>query len=326
MQLQWIESAEHTESLAVCLRAVLAGQGCERTYAELVAALGLGSLIVAVAGECPAQWALQARDAGLRETSELYGVRLRELHPTEAAEGLAQSAEFAGHFRDSYVPLIRRALEHEQLVLAWQGWPEPQTGQWGVIDRVEHGKLAGCTIGFGGRPTPFHGPALQVFVVEKCGPVDPDSITSAVLWSRVAGAAAAQWSGQWTSAVQTHTGDTAYGTWIAALSGDATLCAGCGRPLLRCHGRAAGALVSARLWAAEWLCEVAARLDPAVRPKAEGWAAACRSVAERLAPFAAAESDSSPSSSPLGRADLRQAIAEVRSVETSAIAALASRT
>jgi len=115
-----------------------------------------------------ASWSGLANDVGLVEAAALFGIRLRALHPRSAAAGVDPRHEFALHFRDSYVPLIRRALAHNQTVLCWRGWPDPMQYAWGLVTdgRADSdeltGKIAGCA-----QPLPLATAALQCYVVEE---------------------------------------------------------------------------------------------------------------------------------------------------------------
>lgn len=121
-------------SLTGALRFVAGRAGHAIDADDFNAALGLSWLIVAVPEERdPARWPMYARDTFLVEAGRLFGMTIREVHPPEAARGLRDAAEFRQHFDASYRPLILRALEHGQSVLAWQGWPEPVDLHWGVI-------------------------------------------------------------------------------------------------------------------------------------------------------------------------------------------------
>jgi hypothetical protein len=153
------------ESLAQSLRAVLGAHGIRSAYDEVVSVLGLGSKFCLSGSDCVAEWELLAQDSHLPRAAALYGVELRELHPPEAAAGLGDSAEFRQHFEDSYVPLIRRALQNQQCCIARRGWERPLTPAWGVLTGA-NGDLRGLTVGAAG-PELFPGPAMQVYVVER---------------------------------------------------------------------------------------------------------------------------------------------------------------
>jgi hypothetical protein len=166
----WRHATNERESLAVCLRAVLAAGGATHAYDELVAVLGLGALAVAAPDQPIETWPTIARDCCLVSAAKRLGLRLRELHPPEAARGLEASREFPDHFRDSYYPLILAAIEHQQPVLAWCGWPPPAEREWGLVVGAGDDALLGLSIGSADRVQPMAGAARQVYVVESAGP------------------------------------------------------------------------------------------------------------------------------------------------------------
>ena len=188
-------------SLTCALRAIAEQGGCDIDFDELNAALGLSWLVSAVPSEDDlASWLMYARDAFLIEAGCLYGMTIRDLHPPEAARGLSGLQEFGQHFDASYRPLILRALEHAQPVLAWQGWPGDRGLSWGIITNTcEDGiGLAGClpnpqdVVGTGravpgaapqangvgdGTSLPsvtLERPPVQLYVVEAMRPTQPD--------------------------------------------------------------------------------------------------------------------------------------------------------
>lgn len=110
-------------SLPHALCAVARERDYEINLDDLCAAMGLSFAVTAVAEEPDnSKWVLYARDAFLIPAARLFGMTIRDMHPPEAAIGVAKSMEFSQHFDASYRPLILRALEHNQPVLAWQGW------------------------------------------------------------------------------------------------------------------------------------------------------------------------------------------------------------
>ncbi|MBU0618124.1 MAG: hypothetical protein KKI02_10440 [Planctomycetes bacterium] len=276
---RWSEAEDHHESLAVCLRAVLAGLNRRRPYDELVAALGLGAAAVAVTDDVLDSWSTYARDAGLVPTAELYGLRLRALHPPEAALGLGRSAEYAGHFQDSYVPLITRALAHHQLALAWRGWPPPCERLWGVITHAHDGQLVGQTLGHNGAPVPLTGPAHQVYVVEELHPLKPEALSPEAILAHAARQAGEAWAGTWAPGRGILTGPAAYHAWQTNLrkTQDAK---GVELPLYEQHSRATRLLVAARKCLSAWLRGIPGRQ----RDLAARWAEACDRVAQQLEP------------------------------------------
>ncbi len=138
-----VEPVDPAESLTVILQAVARDAGYDVNRDDLTVALGLAWSAIAVPGENDlGSWSLYARDVFLREVGPLFGMTIRGIHPPEAARGLHDSAEFAQHFDASYRPLILRALEHDQPVLAWQGWAGDYRMMWGIITKP-------CTGGVG---------------------------------------------------------------------------------------------------------------------------------------------------------------------------------
>lgn len=111
-------------SLPHALCAVAHARGYEIDLDDLCAAMGLSFTVTAIPEEPDSsKWTLYARDAFLVPAARLFGMTIRDIHPPEAAIGVAKSVEFSQHFDASYRPIILRALEHNQPVLAWQGWP-----------------------------------------------------------------------------------------------------------------------------------------------------------------------------------------------------------
>lgn len=166
-------------ALTEALRIVLNRIGDDVGVDELHAALGLGLLACADENETPPHvWSAYARDAFLVQTGRLYGATVRPVHPPSAARGLMGRAEFRQHFEASYAPLVQRALEHEQSVLVWGGWPAPHSRDWGLITSADSSGL-----GFQGAvyhradasgpesspectPLVVQSPPTQVYVVE----------------------------------------------------------------------------------------------------------------------------------------------------------------
>ncbi|UCC31209.1 MAG: hypothetical protein JSU86_02815, partial [Phycisphaerales bacterium] len=117
-------SSDPGMSLTFALQALAHDAGYEINLDDLNAALGLPWMTPAVPRERDlACWPMYARDAFLAEAGRLFGMNIRDIHPPEAARGLNGFPEFQQHFDASYRPLILKALEHNQAVLAWQGWP-----------------------------------------------------------------------------------------------------------------------------------------------------------------------------------------------------------
>lgn len=322
LAIRWTESADEYESLALCLRALLAGgQPDPPPYDELVVALGLGSAMTAAPGECLGWWWTYARELALPQAAALYGLRLRGLHPPQASAGLDRSPEFAQHFVDSYVPLIRAALAHEQPVLAWRGWPRPADRHWGVLVAADGDQLSGYTLGCEGRTVRLAGPAHQVYVVEEARPpaVRPPSATA--LFQQSCRAAVALWEPASPAGDNVELGRRAYHLWREKAE-HPPACPLCGGRSNHCVAQLAHVLVSARRHQAVWLERLAEGLDNGLRAQAERWAAVSRSVAERLEPYESEQPTKALLESPLGREQLAQAIDEVGALESRLIESL----
>lgn len=163
-------------SLSSALRAVATYSGESPQLSEVHNLLGLSLLMTASRGaDNSTPWPLLARDAFIVEAGRALGLTIRDIHPPEAAVGVQRAAEFRQHFDASYAPLIRRALEHHQPVLAWQGWEGKGEFHWGIITRDDP-----RGVGFAGVPHPhdlvtdttqpeqvIRRPPVQVYVVEE---------------------------------------------------------------------------------------------------------------------------------------------------------------
>ncbi|MFQ5414566.1 MAG: hypothetical protein ACE5E6_08920 [Phycisphaerae bacterium] len=162
------------ESLTSCLQAIADAAGNPIDYDTIHAMLGLPLMVCARAGDRPDDWPWLARDVFLWRAARVLGIAVRAIHPPEAAVGLERSVEFAQHFDASYRPLILRALEHGQAVLAWRGWPEPAGMAWGLIRTTGDDGigLAGWTAG-GGDDVALVRPPVQLYVVEAAAPITP---------------------------------------------------------------------------------------------------------------------------------------------------------
>ena len=101
-------------------------------------------------------------------------MQIREVHPPEAARGLEDAAEFEQHFDASYRPLILRAMENGQFVLAWRGWLGERELSWGWIRAAcdEGMGFRGSTIWSEAELNPLRAdllvrPAVQLYIVER---------------------------------------------------------------------------------------------------------------------------------------------------------------
>ena len=319
----WHESDNQDESLAVAVRSVLANSGNLRTYEELLAILGLGAAVVAVPDDRLGHWFTYARDAALEPAAVLCGLRLRHLHPPAASAGLSRSAEFAQHFHDSYVPLIKEALEHGQPVLAWRGWPPPRDRLWGVVTHTEGGMLFGRTLWHDGRPLPLTGPAHQVYVIEQVNADALDELSATQRFRHVRIQALAAWHNDWSHVPGVITGAAAYEAWSALLhKGDRY---GPDAPRLhRQHCHSTGLLIAARDALATWLRKTVGNLAGSQPKAAAHWANVCDEVVELLTPYASREEVEPLLTNPAGVERVCYALEEAGRIETSLMTELAT--
>ena len=173
-------SSEPAQSLTNAVYAIARDAGRDLNYDDLMAAMGMCWSPLAVPEEADiGRWPMYARDAFLCEAGQLFGLTIRDMHPPEAARGLSSAAEFAQHFDASYRPLIRRALEHEQPVLAWQGWCGERRMDWCVIQDVCNGGIGftatrHTTASESCESVALTQPPVQLYVVENIVPSLPE--------------------------------------------------------------------------------------------------------------------------------------------------------
>ncbi len=162
------------ESLAICLQGVAESVRGQIDYDDLCSALGLSMTTVSAGSiDAPGWWMTCGRDLLVEPVAELFGIRLRNLHPPGMGVELYGADEFEQHFEASYEPLIARAIENGQPVLAWRGWPDLGAYHWGVITGVDDQGFTGRTIWRGGQIDRLVEPTYQCYVVEECEPVAP---------------------------------------------------------------------------------------------------------------------------------------------------------
>ncbi len=168
------EQPGELESLALALRAVGRDAGAELDYDDLCAALGVSFTACSTTREKrPGWWQTYGRDAFLIPAATLFGFELRDLHPPDVGIDMVFADEFPQHFELSYKPLILRALENGQPVLAWQGWEGFRWPFWGVITGAAGENFVGTTLWGNGQPVAHVNPAMQCYVVERCEPCAP---------------------------------------------------------------------------------------------------------------------------------------------------------
>jgi hypothetical protein len=311
----------HTESLTAALQALLRWAGGDARYADVHAVLGLAFLISARGPEhCLASWMLEGRDVFLAETAAAFGLRLRALHPPEAARGLEDSAEFAQHFDASYKPLIARALEHGQPVLARGAWAG-QAGLWGVITNTDGAGFSGTSVATGSGTAALTAPAVQVYVVEDARWRVPDA---GELWRSAIDRAQVVLQNRLVGRLDLTTGPEVFRLWQERLRAPCT-CAMHGPHSRACQQALVNEIIRSRTTGAEFIRHHRGALPAPLQPLADRVAALCGdliSILSALAdPQAAADQGATSggrgqSSAALEKAyacerELRQAMADV---------------
>lgn len=312
--MAWSESPDHYESLAVSLRAIAAEHGCRVGYDAIIAGLGLGSLITTTQSDPVGKWMTFARDAQLHEVTERLGLRTRAMHPPEAALRLAESAEFPDHFRDSYVPLIARALDHGQRILAWRGWSPPRENLWGVIIGMRGNTIVGHSLWHEGTPTVLSAAAHSVIVVEGSAESAHEPPTEDVV--RLAAAAVVeQYFGSWSNDPAVLTGDRAYAHWERTILSHAVES--------RDHLAAARqnafhmrVLISSRRHLARFLREAAREVSREWIGRLQKWSAACEDFIDRLRSWELSDGWYDALADDAGRQRAARAIATAREIES----------
>jgi hypothetical protein len=158
--------AGQVDSLVACLEAILRALGREISYDELLGLTEIGQRNSADSGGVTdaKQSSLHGRHDFLRECARKYGIEIRELHPPDAAPQPPAPQEFEWHFRDSYLPFVRTAIERDEPVLAWMGWPPPHESDWGIITAVDPA-TGGCTGWTFGGPRSLESAPVQVYLI-----------------------------------------------------------------------------------------------------------------------------------------------------------------
>ena len=310
------------ESLALALQAVAGWAGLELDYDSLCAAAGL-SFMTASTGrddDCLASWMARGRDACLVEAAALFGLRLREIHPPDAARDLDRAPEFAQHFEASYQPIVRHALKNGQPVLAWGGWADRRHAMWGVITEPDARGigLAGTTIWSAGRTVPLISPPAQLYVVEEVAPRRPtDQVLLCLSINAARRALHDELGGRWGLV----TGPRAYDHWALRLAGD-VVCPPCGDGAGRCHWRMARCVASARQTAVRYLdCQrdgAAAQVQPLI----DTVITHCRGLTDALAASRDEESVRRLIGSPQGRQALADGVRAAQACERAIAAAI----
>ena len=301
----------HTEALTAALQALLRWAGGEVRYADVHAVLGLAFLIYARGPEhCLASWMLEGRDVFLAETAAAFGLRLRALHPPEAARGLEDSAEFAQHFDASYKPLIARALEHGQPVLARGTWAG-QTGIWGVITSTDGAGFGGTSVATGSGSAALTAPAVQVYVVEDAQWRLPDA---GELWRLAIGRAQVTLQNRLVGRLNLTTGPEVFRLWQERLR-TPYVCAVHGPQSRACQQALMKAIISSRTTGAEFIRHHRGALPTALQPLADRVAALCGDLIWILSDMAKPQADPDRGATDGGRAQSSAALEKAYACE-----------
>lgn len=164
------------ESLVLSLQAVLRAYGRDVEYDELAAVTGAAFMSTwAPDVPDPSWWPVFGRDAFLKVSAQAYGLSLRELHPPAAVPRPVTPREFDLHFRDSYQPFIRTAIDRHEPVIAWMGWPKPHEMLWGVITDIDptSGRCIGRCCGQPDERITLSGTPVHVYLVQEYAETQP---------------------------------------------------------------------------------------------------------------------------------------------------------
>ncbi|MBK8913252.1 MAG: hypothetical protein IPM64_01395 [Phycisphaerales bacterium] len=318
----WTKNLDGRDSLAAALRAAQPPSAAPMTIDDVTALLGLGAAFTADRSGCARHWSFAARDAAIHPAAALLGLRLRDLHPPDAAVGLSDSAEYPAHFADSYLPLIRRALAADQPVICWGGFEASAAPrEWGILFELCNGVPHGHVPAAGAAIVPLIGPAHQVYVIEsrEAPPVPP----AADLLACSAAAACAFAS----SRIEARHGicgtQAAYRVLIAGIES--------GRPCPACHdggacaAAAVQALVHARRGQARWLRALGAHLGRSDLALAQDWSADAERVADLLMPLMNAETIARSAARPVERSRCGQMLYTASQIEARLTTMLSAR-
>ena len=276
------------ESLAVALELVARRAELTLDSIAFTALLGLGAAVTADPPACLRTWPAVARDAALERTATLVGMQVRELHPPSASTGLEKSAEYPQHFADSYVPLIQRALEADQQVLAWRGWPAPHKNNWGLTTQRKGKHLLGHVGVYPeaalAEEKPLQDAAYQVYVVERVDPSIFATRTAAQQYVHITKLTCEMWHGTLVADRRVLSGQQAYTALMGTLD-DEAICPKCEVLGTTCLAQAIQHLIAARTSLRTWLSKISEDLTPPHSLTAHRWGQTCEAVVARLQPY-----------------------------------------
>ncbi len=150
--------------------------GKDVPYETLAAATGCG-FMTSFAERAPArhQWNVYGRHVFVEPAARLFGMTLRPLHPLGAAPIPEQPVEYDKHFHDSYLPFVAAALERDEPILAWMGWPSPLAHLWGVVTQIDPhtGQCVGATAYDTAQAEVMARAPVQVYAVQDYTETEP---------------------------------------------------------------------------------------------------------------------------------------------------------
>ena len=327
-------SGDPSFSLSLALRGVAQRAGYDINLDDLNAALGLSWMMTAVPGESDlARWSMYARDAFAVEAGRLFGLNLRPVHPPEAARGLYESAEFDQHFDAGYRPLILRALENGQPVLAWRGWHGWDPGglmemAWGIVERtcekgigLEGVVIASSASADHAEVMTLDRPPVQLYIAETVTPtsLNPDELLNLALDHT---------RHVFNNAIEVRfgavTGPKAYDTWLARLRDDRT--GGTDDPdLTERHRRLGASIVAGHESAIRFLQSHLDRSANQKRSIIEALIPLCQTVVGSIGDSLNAAAGEAVAATPAGRAKLTDGITRAREATDEMCSALESR-
>lgn len=256
------QTSAHPDTALLALAAVMTVAGRDHDYEDLAGATGMAWLLAFDQREpCPGRQALAGQTRLLLSAAPAIGVQLR---PILDADDCPACPQLADHFRDSFLPLARLAIEHCQPILCRLGWPASNLpdgcdGQWGIVTRVQDDAglaLAGFAVG-DSQPRPILSPPAQLLAVESVFPNEPDWDGLLVASLRIARLITSE------NNTGPH-GVAALRAWREMIvSGDD--CPACGPLRVDCHQRLAERLYFRRLAGYEFLCRHGQRVPEDVR-------------------------------------------------------------
>ncbi|HVP11092.1 MAG TPA: hypothetical protein VMV94_07900 [Phycisphaerae bacterium] len=305
-------------SLVLSLQAMLEAYGRRVELWELAAVTGNAFMVTYAPGASPRErWNMYGRHAFLEGAAHTYGLTLRELHPPSAAPVPNTPPEFAGHFRDSYLPFVELAISRDEPVLAWMGWPPPQESIWGVITGIDAATrhCHGQTMYSRGKSVPLQGPAVQVYIVQEYSPAPAVPLSIDAVLER----GAIVLNNRLDASFGVVTGPAAIRKWREALTSRGDLRDDAALPC-SLHLQMTQAVVGARQAAIRFFHSRRSVASPAQHRVMDAYISLFHEMIELLKPFTDEEAVLLESESEQRRAELAEALGLVAAIEERAAA------